>query len=282
MLSLKKLQLRRAGLCSTFMPLCMGSLKHLDRHLTDRYTGKQSWHCVLCVEVCSAVCAQTGTLKDNYILFPSIKLNCPNNGMAGSQQYCCVLLQTIIELTVHFFSGGWNIKFDLVLVLMLLHFASLTVFLDDRGICDHSTMTWEPQLWQEIALVMGLEHVLQNITQCKSGKMGQTECRPMSDRWLWIHGVTENAVVWNAFPAIFQSKSCLFWTSDEFLTRGKHNTDNENYNMCLFSALLNLKLVIIFKPLQPLVFSFFSPSFYSGKHTVHMVLSPCFQEHAQL
>lgn len=151
---------------------------------TDRYTTeKQSWHlCACCVEVCSAVCTQIGTLKDNYILFPSIKLNCPNNGMACSQQYCCVLLQTIIELTVHFFSGGWNIKFDLILVLMLLHFASLTVFLDDRGICDHSTMTWEPQLWQEIAFVMGLEHVLQNITQCKSRKMGQTD-RTQTHEW---------------------------------------------------------------------------------------------------
>lgn len=176
------------------MPLCMGSLKHLDNTWQTDTLRKTVLALVCwCVEVCSAVCAQTGTLKDNYILFSSIKLNCPSNGMAGSQQYCCVLLQTIIELTVHFFSRGWNIKFDLVLVLMLLHFASLTVFLDDRGICDHSTMTWEPQLWQEIALVMGLEHVLQNITHCKSGKMGQTELRSMSDRWLWNHGVTENA-----------------------------------------------------------------------------------------
>lgn len=124
----------------------------------------------------------TGAFKDNYILFPCIKLNCPNNGMACSQQYCCVLLQTVIELTVHFFSGGWNIKFDQILVLMLLHFASLTVFLDDRGICDHSTMTWEPQLWQEIALVMDLETCAAEYNTVQEWENGSN--RQNSDPWV--------------------------------------------------------------------------------------------------
>lgn len=120
--------------------------------------------------------------KDDYILFPSIKLNCPNNGMACSQQYCCVLLQTIIELTVHFFTRGWNIKFDQILVLMLLHFASFPVFLDDRWICDHSTMTEVHSCRRRLLWSWVQKLVLENIIQCKSGKMGQKD-RSQTYEW---------------------------------------------------------------------------------------------------
>lgn len=120
--------------------------------------------------------------KDDYILFPSIKLNCPNNGMACSQQYCCVLLQTIIELTVHFFTRGWNIRFDQILVLMLLHFASFPVFLDDRWICDHSTMTEVHSWCRRLPWSWVQKLVLQNIIQCKSGKMGQ-KVRSQTHEW---------------------------------------------------------------------------------------------------
>lgn len=89
-------------------PLCMGYLKHLDTHMTYRYTKQNSLGTSV-LEVCGGLQCSVHTdrqSKDNYILFPSIKLNCPNNGMACSQQYCCVLLRTIIELTVHVFTGG--------------------------------------------------------------------------------------------------------------------------------------------------------------------------------
>lgn len=145
--------------------LCMGYLKHLDTHMTDRYTKENSFGtCVLEVRGGLQCSVRTDRhSKDNYILFPSIKLNCPNNDMARSQQYCCVLLQTIIELTVHFFTGGWNIKFDQILVLMLLHFASLPVFLHDRWICDHSTMTESHSCGRRLPWSWVQKLVLQNI-----------------------------------------------------------------------------------------------------------------------
>lgn len=89
-------------------PLCMEYLKHLDTHMTYRYTKQNSLGTSV-LEVCGGLQCSVHTdrqSKDNYILFPSIKLNCPNNGMACSQQYCFVLLRTIIELTVHVFTGG--------------------------------------------------------------------------------------------------------------------------------------------------------------------------------
>lgn len=178
--------------------------------------------------------------------------------MACSQLHCCVLLQTIIELTVHFSSGGWNIKFDLILALMLLHFANLTVLLDDRGICDHSTMTWEPQLWQEIALVMGLERVLQNITQCRSGKMGQTD-RTQTHEWQ----VTLNSLShWKCcglrcLSCNFPIKIMPLLDFDEFLTRGKHNTDNENDNMCLFCSSVKLEVGDYIKTFAAIGFQIF-------------------------
>lgn len=146
-------------------PLCMVYLKHLHTHMTDRYTKENSLGtCVL--EVCGGLQCSAHTdrhSKDNYISFPSIKLNCPNNGMACSQQHWCVLLRTAIELTVHFFTRGWNIKFDQILVLMLLHFASLPVFLDDRQICDHSTMTESHSCGRRLPWSWVQKLVLQNI-----------------------------------------------------------------------------------------------------------------------
>lgn len=128
-------------LCSITHASLASCVKHLDTHMTDTEENSAGT-CVL--EVRGGLQCSVHTdryLKDNYIFFPSIKLNCPNNGMACSQQYCCVLLRTIIELTVHFSTGGWNIKFDQILVLLLLHFASLPVFLVDRWVCDHRTVT---------------------------------------------------------------------------------------------------------------------------------------------
>lgn len=160
---------------SSMLPL-YGVLK-ASGYTHDRHTKENSFGtCVL--EVHGGLQCSVHTdrhSKDNYILFPSIKLNCPNNDMARSQQYCCVLLQTIIELTVHFFTGGWNIKFDQILVLMLLHFASLPVFLHDRWICDHSTMTESHSCGGRLPWSWVQKLVLQNIIQCKSGKRGQTD-----------------------------------------------------------------------------------------------------------
>jgi len=43
----------------------MGYLKHLDIHTAYRYTKQKAlaFVCWRCVEVCSAVCMQTGTLR---------------------------------------------------------------------------------------------------------------------------------------------------------------------------------------------------------------------------
>lgn len=156
---------------------CMGHLKHLDTHTTHRYT-KYNSRGTSAPKVCGGLQCTVHTARhsrDNNILFPSIKLNCPNNGMACSQQHCCVLLRTIIELTVHSFTGGWNIKFDQILVLMLLHFASLPVFLDDRWICDHSIMTESPSCGRRLPWSWVQKLLLQNIIQCRRGKMGQTD-----------------------------------------------------------------------------------------------------------
>lgn len=221
-------------------PLCVGYLKHLDTHMTYRCTNQDSLGTSV-LEVRGRLQCSVHTdrhSKDNYILFPSIKLNCPNNGMACSQQYCCVLLRTIIELTVHFFTRGWNIKFDQILVLMLLHFASLPVLLDDRRICAHSTMTESHSCGRRLTWSRVQKLELQNVIQCKSGKTGQRD-RNQTREWqvsLWIHRVTDNAVVCDGFAAISQSNSWPLWTLDElvFLTRGKCNTDKEYYNMCLF------------------------------------------------
>lgn len=191
--------------------------------------------------------------------------------MACSQQYCCVLLQTVIELTVHFFSGGWNIKFDQILVLMLLHFASLTVFLDDRGICDHSTMTWEPQLWQEIALVMDLETCAAEYNTVQEWENGSN--RQNSDPW--VTGDSEFTELlkmpWFEMPFLQLSNqnpaSSGLWIN--FYQEG-NTTQIMKITICVFSAaLLKLKLVIIFKPLQPLVFRFLFKLLFRETHCAY-------------
>lgn len=161
-------------------PLCVRYLAHM----TCRYTNQNSFGTSV-LEVRGGLQCSVRTdrhSKDNYILFPSIKLNCPSNGMACSQQYCCVLLRTIIVLTVHFFTGSWNIKFDQILVLMPLHFASLPVFLDDRRICDRSTMTESHSCGRRLPWSWFQKLVLRNIIQCKRGQMGQTD-RSQTHEW---------------------------------------------------------------------------------------------------
>jgi len=66
----------------------MGYLKHLDSHTMHRYTKQHSLGTSM-LEVRGSLQCSVDTdkhSKANYILFPSIKLNCPNNGMACSQQ----------------------------------------------------------------------------------------------------------------------------------------------------------------------------------------------------
>lgn len=88
--------------------LCMEYLKPVDTHMTDRYTKESSLGtCALEVHGGQQCSVHTDRyFKDNCLFPSSIKLNCPNNDMACSQQYCGGLLRTVIELTVHFFTGG--------------------------------------------------------------------------------------------------------------------------------------------------------------------------------
>lgn len=182
--------------------------------------------------------------KDNYILFPSIKLNCPNNGMACSQQHCCVLLQTVIELTVHFFTGGWNIKFDQILVLMLLHFASLPVFLDDRWICDHSTMTEGRSCGRRLRWSWASETCAAEDNAVQGWENGSgrqesdsqvTEDIASKARLLWNREDSENAAACDVSAAISQTNSCSLWSLFElvFGTGGKRYTDKEHYSVSL-------------------------------------------------
>lgn len=86
-------------------------------------------------------------------------------------------------------------------------------------------------------------------------------------------------MVCDAFAAISKSNSCPLWTLDEFLTGGKHNTDKECY-MCLFCSSVKIEAGDYIWTFPVIGFQIFFSGFYSGKHTVHMVYSPCFQEHA--
>lgn len=222
----------------------MGYLKHLDIYTQHTDTlSRKPWH--LCAGGAWRSAVQRACRwhsKDNYILFPSIKLNCPNNGMACSQQHCCVLLQTIIELTVHFFTGGWNIKFDQILVLMLLHFASLPVFLDDRRICDHSTMTEDCSCGRRLPWSWLQQLVLQKIMQFRSGKTGQKD-RSQTHKWqntlLPKPGCCETMksvkMLWSVM-LLLQFLKLLFplifvWIS--IWTGGKRCTDTEHYSVSL-------------------------------------------------